>query len=182
MAIAADSSSPTGPPSAADRAAVGGAAASETSITASAVVASAAITIAIANNYDYPRDGIHQMMTTDDRMDDTEEKEHGGPSSMGIETLTLMGGNGDDVRGYEGDVVAARTVITPTAKSLLRAYFVSVNWPLNKVLPKGGKLLSSDLGVIMRDHGLVKTQVSCQLLNYKKQMFVIHSRARADDS
>jgi hypothetical protein len=23
----------------------------------------------------------------------------------------------------------------------------------------------------MRDHGLVKTQVSCQLLNYKKEMF-----------
>ncbi len=31
--------------------------------------------------------------------------------------------------------------------------------------------MSSDLGVIMRDHGLVKTQVSHQLLNYKKEMF-----------
>ncbi len=63
------------------------------------------------------------------------------------------------------------TVISPTAKSLLRAYFVSINWPLNKVLPKGGELLSSGLGIIMRDHGLVKTQVLCQLLNYKKEMF-----------
>jgi hypothetical protein len=32
-------------------------------------------------------------------------------------------------------------------------------------------LLSSDLGVIMRDHGLVKTKVSRQLLNYKMKMF-----------
>ena len=82
-----------------------------------------------------------------------------------------MGGNGDNVRGYEGDVAAARTVISPTAKSLLRAYFVSINWPLNKVLPKGGELLSINLGVIMRDHGLVKTQVLSHLLNYKKEMF-----------
>ncbi len=67
--------------------------------------------------------------------------------------------------------MAVQTVIFPTETSLLRAYFVSVNWPLNKVLPKGGELLSSDLGVIMRDHGLVKTQVLRQLLNYKKGMF-----------
>ncbi len=120
MAIAADSSLLTGPPSAADQAVVGGAAASETSITASPVVASTATAIAIANDNDHPRDGHDaddciQTMTTDDRMDDTEEKEHGMPSSTGIETFTLIGGNGDDVRGYKGDVVAARTVISPTA-------------------------------------------------------------------
>ena len=57
MAIAAEPSSPSGLPSAADRAAVGGAAASETSVTASAVVASAAIAIAIADDDDHPRDG-----------------------------------------------------------------------------------------------------------------------------
>jgi hypothetical protein len=61
MAIAAEPSSPSGPPSAADRAAVGGAAASETSVTASAVVASApapvAIAIAIADDDDHPRNG-----------------------------------------------------------------------------------------------------------------------------
>ncbi len=115
MAIAAEPSSPSSPPSAADRAAVGGAAASETSVTASAVVASApvAIAIAIADDDNNPRDGHDaddciQMMTTDNRMDDTEEKEHGVPSSTGIEMFTLMGGNGDDVRGYEGDVAAAR--------------------------------------------------------------------------
>ena len=113
MAIAAEPSSPSGPPSAADRAAVGGAAASETSVTASAVVASAAIAIAIADDDDHPCDGHDaddriQTMTADNRMDDTEEKEHGVPSSTGIEMFTLMGGNGDDVRGYEGDVAAAR--------------------------------------------------------------------------
>ena len=42
MAIAAESSSPTGPPSAADWVAAGVAAASETSVTAATIVASAA--------------------------------------------------------------------------------------------------------------------------------------------
>jgi hypothetical protein len=181
MAIAAEPSLPSGPPLAGDRAAVGGAAASETSITASAVVATTAITIAIADDDDHPRDGHNandriQTMTMDNRMDDTVEKEHGVPSSTGIEMFKLMRRNGDDVRGYEGDVAAARTVISPTAKSLLCAYFVSINWPLNKVLPKGGELLSSDLGVIMRDHGLVKTQVLHQLLNYKKECLDFSSR------
>jgi hypothetical protein len=74
MAIAAELSSPSGLPSAADWAAVGGAAASETSVTASDVVASAAIAIAIADDDDHPRDGHDandriQTMTTDNRMD-----------------------------------------------------------------------------------------------------------------
>jgi hypothetical protein len=108
MAIASEPSLPTGLSSAADRAAVGGAATLETSVTASAVVASAAIAIAIAiaiaNDDDHPRDGHYpndhiQTMTTDDRMDDTEEKERGVPSSTSIEMFTLMGGNGDDVWG-----------------------------------------------------------------------------------
>jgi hypothetical protein len=54
--------------------AVGGAAASETSVTASAVIASAAIAIAIADDDNHPCDGHDandriQMMTTDNRMD-----------------------------------------------------------------------------------------------------------------
>jgi hypothetical protein len=57
MAIAAEPSSPSGPPSAADWAAVSVAAASETSVTASAVVASAAVAVAVANDDDHPRDG-----------------------------------------------------------------------------------------------------------------------------
>jgi hypothetical protein len=117
MAIATEPSSPSSPPSAADRAAVGGAAASETSVTTSAVVASAptpvAIAIVIADDDDHPGDGHGaddriQRMTTDNRMDDTEEKEHGVPSLTGIEMFTLMGEIGDDVRRYKGDVVAAR--------------------------------------------------------------------------
>ncbi len=78
MAIATEPSSPSGTPSAADRAAVGSAAASETSVTASAVVASAPapVAIAIANDDDHPRDGhdAHdsiQTMTTDDRIDES---------------------------------------------------------------------------------------------------------------
>ena len=51
MTIAADSSSPTGPPSAADWVAIGVAAASETSVTVAAVVASAPVaTVATADS------------------------------------------------------------------------------------------------------------------------------------
>jgi hypothetical protein len=62
MAIAAEPSSPSGPPLAADWAAVSVAAALETSntastVVASAVVASAAAAVAVANDDDHPRDG-----------------------------------------------------------------------------------------------------------------------------
>ncbi len=59
MAIAAEPLSPSGLPSAADWAAVSVAAASETSVIASAIVASAAVAIAIAvaNDNDHPHDG-----------------------------------------------------------------------------------------------------------------------------
>ncbi len=57
MAIAAEPSSPSGPPLVADRAAVGGAAASETSVTVSAVVASAVIALAIVDDDNHPRNG-----------------------------------------------------------------------------------------------------------------------------
>jgi hypothetical protein len=55
MAIAAEPLSPSGPPSAADLAAISISAALETSVTASAVVASAAIAIAVANGDNHPR-------------------------------------------------------------------------------------------------------------------------------
>ncbi len=57
MAIAAELSSPSGPPSAADWAANSVATASETSVTASNVDASAAVAVAGANDDDHPRDG-----------------------------------------------------------------------------------------------------------------------------
>ncbi len=57
MAIAAKPSSPSGPPSAADWAAVSIAAASETSVDAATVVASAAVAVALTNDDDHPCDG-----------------------------------------------------------------------------------------------------------------------------
>jgi hypothetical protein len=57
MAIAAEPLSPSGPPSAADWAAISIAAALETSVTASAVVASTAVAVAVPNAADHPRDG-----------------------------------------------------------------------------------------------------------------------------
>ncbi len=122
------------------------------------------------NQCQCPSPGSMTIMT-DNRMDDVEEEERGVPSSTGVEVFTMMGGNGDNVWGYKGDVAMVQTVISPTAKSLLCAYFASVNWPLKKDLPKGGEFMPSSLGVIMRDHNLVKTQVSRQLLNYKKEVF-----------
>ncbi len=65
MTIAAEPSSPSGPPSAADWAAVSVAAASATSVTAAAVVASAAVAVAAAKDDDHPRDG-HDDMIVDD--------------------------------------------------------------------------------------------------------------------
>jgi hypothetical protein len=58
----------------------------------------------------------------------------------------MMGGDGDDIRGYKGDVATVWTVISPTAESLPCAYFASINWPLNKVLPKGGGVAVQWLG------------------------------------
>ncbi len=56
-------------------------------------------------------------------------------------------------------------VISHAAKLSLRAYFERVGWPLNKVLPRGEAFSSGDLGMIVREHCLIKTQVSQQLLN-----------------
>ncbi len=57
MVIAAEPLSPSGPPLAADWAAISIAAALETSATASAVVASTTVAIAVANAANHPRDG-----------------------------------------------------------------------------------------------------------------------------
>ncbi len=57
MVIAAEPSLPSGPPSAADWAAISIAAASETSITTSTIVASTAVAIAVTNAANHLRDG-----------------------------------------------------------------------------------------------------------------------------
>jgi hypothetical protein len=57
MAIAAEPLSPSGLPSAADWAAISIAAALETIVTTSAVVASADVPVAVTNNDDHPCDG-----------------------------------------------------------------------------------------------------------------------------
>jgi hypothetical protein len=106
MVIAAGPSLPSGPLSAADRAATGSATASETSITASTAVASTVAAVTVANNDNYPRIGHNvndciQTTMMDDRTDDAEEEEHRVPSLMGVEAFTMIGGNSDDVWWYE---------------------------------------------------------------------------------
>jgi hypothetical protein len=57
MAIAAELSSPSGPPWAADWVAVSIAAVSETSVTTSAIIASTTVAVTVANDNDHPHDG-----------------------------------------------------------------------------------------------------------------------------
>jgi hypothetical protein len=64
------------------------------------------------------------------------------------------------------------SVISNATKSSLCAYFEGVNWPLNKALPKGAEFFNGPLEDIMRQFLLVKTQVSRELLNYKKEKFM----------
>jgi len=68
--------------------------------------------------------------------------------------------------------VAVVSVILNAAKSALRAYFEGVIWPLNKALPKGAEFLNGPHWDITRQFCLVKMQVACQLLNYKKEKFM----------
>ena len=63
----------------------------------------------------------------------------------------------------------ARKPISPKAKADLKAYFTSLNWPLNKDLPRGA--MESELQKIVNEHVLIKKQVSRQLKNYKDQKY-----------
>ncbi len=71
---------------------------------------------------------------------------------------TTPGGGGDQFRGVPANPHGA--VTSHGAKLSLCAYFERVGWPLNKVLPRGEAFSSGDLGMIVRKHHLIKTQVS----------------------
>ncbi len=71
---------------------------------------------------------------------------------------TTAGGGGDQFRGVPANPYGA--VISHAAKLSLRAYFERVGWPLNKVLPRGEAFSSGDLGMIVREHYLIKMHVS----------------------
>ncbi len=61
--------------------------------------------------------------------------------------------------------------ITKAATSLLCTHFMSVNWPLNKLLPRGEAFSDGQLGDIVREFHLTRDQVSRQLQNYKKEKY-----------
>jgi hypothetical protein len=61
--------------------------------------------------------------------------------------------------------------ITKAARSLLRTHFMSVNWPLNKMLPRGEAFSGGQLGDIVRKFHLTRDQVSRLLQNYKKEKY-----------
>jgi hypothetical protein len=118
MAIVAEPMLPSSLPSAADRAAFGGAAALETSVTASAFIASAAVVDAVANDNNQPRDGhgvndCIQTTMTEDRTDNAEEKKHSVPSLTGIEMFILMGETVTMSGGMKGTSWRSRQSYSP---------------------------------------------------------------------
>jgi hypothetical protein len=161
MAIAAEPSSPSGPPSAADWAAVSVAAASETRVTAAAAaaVASAAVAVAVTN------DDVAAAAADNEDDDNDDVRIHPPPQ----QTAAIVG-NTVEAAGTPSRRVAVSSVISNAAKISLRAYFEGSDWPLNKALPRGAEFLRGPLGDIVRH--LEKTQVARQLLNYKKGKFL----------
>ncbi len=61
--------------------------------------------------------------------------------------------------------------ISKAARSLLRAHFMSVGRPLNKLLPRGEAFSGGQLQDIVREFHLTRDQVSRQLQNYKEEKY-----------
>jgi hypothetical protein len=86
-----------------------------------------------------------------------------------LSTLLLLGLHPNNRqqhgRGGGNHVKASCGVICHfiAAKISLRAYFEGSDWPLSKALPRGAEFLCGCLE---------KTQVACQLLNYKTGKFL----------
>ena len=132
MAIAADSSSPTVLPLAADWVAAGVAAASETSITAAPIVASAAVaTVATTDS----------IITADDAADVNTAN-----AAVAASLAAAAGINDDNARTTS----KRASVISSIAKISLHAYFEEADWPLNKALPRGAEFSCGPLGYIVR--------------------------------
>ena len=151
MAIAAELSSLTGPPSAADWSAVSVAAAPETLVAAPIAIATAA-----AGSIITAADAA-AVNATD------------APVAA---PLAAAAGNNDDNAITTSKRVAVLSVISSTAKIFLRAYFEGADWPLNKALPRGAEFSSGPLGDIVKQYCLKKLQVANHLLNYKKGRYL----------
>jgi hypothetical protein len=83
-----------------------------------------------------------------------------------------VGCNMVKVAGTTSKQVDVLSVISSATKISLCAYFEETNWLLNNALPGGAEFLCGPLGDIVRQYCLEKTQVACQLLNYKKGKFM----------
>jgi hypothetical protein len=82
------------------------------------------------------------------------EREYGGAA---VSSITAASGT-----------TAVPSMIFSTAKTILRAYFKRVDWPLNKALPRGAEFLNGPLRDIVKQQGLEEAQEARQLLNYKR--------------
>jgi hypothetical protein len=154
MAIAADSSSPTVLPSAADWVAAGIAAASETSVTSAAVVASTAIATVAATD---------SIITAADTT-----AVNAAYAAVTAPLAAAAGNNDDNARTTSKQA----SVISSAAEISLCAYFEEADWPLNKALPRGADFSCGPLGDIVRQYCLEKSQVAHLLLNYKKGRYL----------
>ena len=135
MTIAADSSPPTGPPSAADWVAAGVVAASDTSVTAAAVVASAPVaTVAAADSIIIAADAAAVNAANADV----------------VAPLAATAGNNVD-----GRTTSKRaSEISRAVKISLHVYFEEADWSLNKALPRGAEFACGLLGDIVRQYCL----------------------------
>ena len=132
MAIAAESSLPTGPPLAADCwPHVSNAAALEARITTAAAAAVVATTTAATDSI------IIAVDTPAVNAVDT---------AVAAPLAVAAGNNDEDVRTTPKRVY----VISSATKISLRAYFEEADWPLNKALPRGAEFSCGPLGDIVR--------------------------------
>ncbi len=77
----------------------------------------------------------------------------------------VTGGAADSANAYllaqtPADKLSVGGEIPKAARSLLHAHFMSVNWPLNKLLPRGEAFSDGQLGDIVREFHLTGDQVS----------------------
>ena len=115
---------------------------------------------AVANS-----DGTRSIITAgggDDKGDDDNARPMTGPRrTPGAAALLPAVSGADREQGgaaTSSAITAVSSVISSTAKNILREFFERVDWPLNKGLPRGAEFFSGPLGDIVKRHGLLRMQ------------------------
>ena len=120
-------------------------------------------------------DGTQSIITAgggDDKGNDNNTRPTTGPRRTPGAAALLPAVSGADIEqggaAKSSAITAVSSVISSTAKNILREFFERVDWPLNIGLPRGAEFFSGPLGDIVKQHCLEKAQDLRQLLNYKR--------------